>query len=110
MGFLDKLRKILLGGAGPAGAGADPNALWFYFRCGRCGETVRIRVDKRNDLNREDGPGTFVLRKDVMDNKCFQLMRAEIWLDGNYQVTTADVSGGEMITAEEWQKAQEAQE
>jgi hypothetical protein len=111
MGFLDGLRKVFGGGAGSEGGGAngDPYGLWFHFRCGKCGTPVRIRVDRRNDLNREEGgQGTFLLRKDVMDDKCFQLMHAEVWLDSGYNVVAADVSGGEMISQEEYQEATEA--
>ena len=106
MGFLDKLRE-LLGGSGKAGTAADgdPYGLWFYFRCNKCGSVVRIRADRRNDLNREDGPGTFLLSKEVMDNKCFQLMRAEIWFDSQYSIVSSDVTVGKLITREEYEAA-----
>ena len=104
MGFLDKLKGLLRGGASPR-APADPYGLRFYFKCNKCGDVVRIRVDRRNDLNREAGPGTFLLRKEVMDNKCFQLMGVVIWLDSSYNVVTADVSGGELISEEEYHAA-----
>jgi len=103
MGFLDKIKSFLAGA--PSGAPGDPYGIWFHFRCGKCGEVVRVRADRRNDLNREAGPGTFLLRKEVMDNSCFQLMHAEIWLDGSYNVVTAEVSGGELISKEEYEAA-----
>ena len=107
MGFLDKLRGFLQGSGSPSGAArADPQALWLHFRCGKCGSVVRVRVHKGNDLSRAEGPGTFLLRKEVMDSKCFQLMSTEIWLDGNYNVVSAEVSGGELISEEEYQAAQ----
>jgi len=63
-----------------------------------------VRLNKLNDLSREEGgPGTLFVRKEVMDNKCFRLMTAEIWLDDAYNVVTADVSGGEMMTREEYE-------
>jgi len=107
MGFLDKLRKALAGDAtktrssAPSGGG-DPNGILFYFRCNKCGTPVRVRVDRRNDLNSEDGPATYVVRKDIMDSKCFQMMRAELWLDTTYTVVQADVRGGSLITEEEY--------
>ena len=104
MGFLDKLRQVFTGSS--RGTAGDPYGLWFHFRCSKCNSVVRIRVDRRNDLNREPGgAGAFLLRKDVMDNKCFQLMRVEIWLDSSYNVVSADVSGGEMISQEEYERA-----
>jgi hypothetical protein len=106
MGFFDKLKKALGGserkpGAAPSGGG-DPNGILFYFRCKKCGSLVRVRVDRRSDLNAEDGPSTYVVRKDVMDNKCFQLIKAEMWLDSTYTVVQSDVRGGTMITEEEY--------
>ncbi len=111
MGFLDAIKRLFSGGSGSAPASAgDPYGIWFHFRCKKCGAVVRVRADRRNDLNREDGPGALVLRKDVMDNKCFQLIRAEIWLDDNYNVVTSEVEGGSLITREEYEAAQTAQE
>jgi len=46
-----------------------------------------------------------LLRKEIMDSKCFQIMSAEIWLDSNYQVVTADVANGELISEEEYEEA-----
>ena len=105
MGFLDKIRSLFTGAAsaGPA----DPHGIWLHFRCDKCGAVVRMRADRRNDLNREDGPGTFLLRKEVMDDSCFQLMNAEIWLDTNYNVVTAEVSGGQLISEEEYRASRE---
>ena len=102
MGFLDKLKGLFAGSPSSSGH-SDPNGLLFHFRCQNCKSLVRIRVDKRNDLNREDGPGTFLLRKEIMDDKCFRLMAAEIWLDKSYRVVTADVTGGELVPQEEYE-------
>jgi hypothetical protein len=110
MGFLSKLFK---GDSGDkpkskstsTGEG-DPNGILFYFRCSKCGTPVRVRVDRRSDLNAEDGPGHYVVRKDVMDSKCFQMMRAELWLDTTYTLVQSDVRGGTLITEEEFKAGQ----
>ena len=108
MGLFDKLFKSSRSKEPQKQSGsADPNGIIFYFRCSKCGTPVRVRVDRRNDLNSdEEGPGYYVVRKDVMDSKCFQMMRAEIWMDTLYNVVQADVRGGEMITEEEYKAAQ----
>ena len=115
MGFLSKLRKTSSGSepskkAGAAQSVGDPNkVLVFYFRCSKCGAPVRVRVDRRSDLNPEEGPGYYVVRKDVMDSKCFQMMKAEIWMDSSYNVVQADVRGGSLITEEEFNAAKAPQ-
>lgn len=112
MGFLDKLRALLFGQpssvAKTPAATSDPDALWLHFRCGKCGATVRVRAHRRNDANRiDEGPGDYLLCKEVMDNKCFQLMRAEVYLDASLRLVTAHVEGGELITAEEYEASQQ---
>lgn len=112
MGFLDKLRALLFGqprsSARTATPPGDPDALWLHFRCNKCGATVRVRAHRRNDVNRTDeGPGDYLLCKEVMDNKCFQIMRAEIYLDGSLNLVTAHVEGGELITAEEYEASKQ---
>ncbi len=107
MGFMNTLRHIFGGGSSGSTGSGDPYGLWYHFRCDRCGSVVRIRADRRNDLNREEGPATYILRKDVMDNTCFQLMHAELWLGDSYSVVTADVSGGKLITQDEYEQAAE---
>ena len=103
MGFLSKILAFITGS--PASATAeDPNGLWVHFRCNRCHEPVAVRIDRRNDLSATaDGPGALFVRKQVMDNKCFQLMEAELWFDRNYNIVQADISGGEMLTPDEYE-------
>ncbi len=100
-GILKALKELFQSGSGATGP-HDPNAIHLYFRCDKCGAAVPVRVDKRHDLNREEGPGTFLLRKEVMDDKCFQLMQATIWLDSSYKVVSADVTDGQLISEEEY--------
>jgi len=111
MGLLDALRRLFVTRPTNVGAGGDPNGLWFYFRCNKCGEAVRVRAHRFNDLNREEGgPGPLVWRKDVMDNKCFQLIRAEIWLGNDYDVVSSEVSGGKLVSEEEYEQAKAPKE
>ena len=111
VGFLDKLRALFgqpSSSARTPTAANDPDALWLHFRCSKCGATVRVRAHRRNDVNRiDEGPGDYLLCKEVMDSKCFQLMRAEVYLDASYRLVTAHVEGGELITAEEYEASQQ---
>ena len=107
MDILERLRGLLgFGRHGASASFSDPYALWLYFRCRKCGEVVRIRVDRRNDLNREDGPGTFLLRKEIMGSQCFQMIHADVWFDSNYSIVSSTVEGGEMISKDAYDAAQ----
>lgn len=102
-GILEAIKQLFQGGSGVGGT-RDPNAIHLYFQCDRCDAVVPVRVDKRHDLNREEGPGTFLLRKEIMDDRCFQLMQATIWLDRSYNVVSADVSNGKLISEEQYKE------
>lgn len=109
MGIMDKIKSWLRASAHTVPSSPDPNALWLHFRCERCGAVVRVRVDLRNDLNREeDGEGVYLLHKEVMDNACFRLMAADIWFDASYNVAAAYVNGGQLISEQEYQAALQA--
>jgi hypothetical protein len=49
-----------------------------------------------------DDHGSYVLRKEIMDNQCLQLMRAELHFDERRRVLSRELSGGEFITEKEW--------
>jgi hypothetical protein len=105
MSLIGKLRRLFAMPSTPQASG-DPNGLWFYVRCKRCGTVVRVRVHRYNDLNREEGPGVFLLHKEVMDSKCFQRMDAELWFDANYSIVEASISGGTLASTEEYEATQ----
>ncbi len=95
MGFL----KRLFGGGSPS---AD-RGLHLYIRCKRCGAPVHVRIDTSNDLSgAEEGDGYFVA-KEVMDDRCFRLMRAELEFDENRREIARRIEGGEFITADEYE-------
>lgn len=81
---------------------ADPNALWLYVKCKRCGTPLAVRVDLRNELSVDYESGGYVLTKEMMDNKCFTLMRAAIRFDAKRNIVEQKVEQGEFITREEY--------
>jgi len=86
----------------------DPDGLYFYVRCDRCGEKLRIRADKRHDLMVDAEPGRYVWNKEIMDGRCFQLMYARVVMDKSFAVQSQSIDGqGRFITQEEYE-AEEA--
>lgn len=104
MGFLNSLKSIF--SAPPSG---DPNALWLHVKCKRCGTPVAVRVDLRNDPSHDDESDGYILRKEIMDDKCFTLMRAEIRFDARRNVTKQTIDKGEFITQEEFEQLKTSQ-
>jgi hypothetical protein len=100
---MEFLRR-LLGGGQPRGDGA----IHLYVRCERCGAPVHVRVDQRNDLSIEYGdaeePSGYRLIKEIMDARCFRLMRAEIDYDGAKREISRQIEGGTFISRDEYER------
>lgn len=101
MKFFEKIKAALLSTTN--GEIKDKNGLYFYVKCAKCGAPVRIRADKFHDLQRDMENGGFILRKEIMDGSCFQLMYATIRFDANYRILEQEIEGGEFITWETYQ-------
>ena len=103
MSFLSKL----FSGGNPslpkASDSSDPNALWLYVRCNKCGAPVAIRVDTRNDISIDYETGGRFLRKEIMDSTCFQLMYADVRFDGSGKIAEQSVERGKFLTRDEYE-------
>lgn len=100
MGFL---RRIFGGGQGPA---AD-SGLHLYVQCKRCTGVVHVRVDLNNDLSEDEGETGaegYTLLKEVMDDRCFRIMRAELHFDSRRNETSRAIDGGRFISEAEWEE------
>jgi hypothetical protein len=102
MGFLDKLRSAFAGAAAPAESGRN---YWFYVRCAACGETLRGRVDMRNELSiREDAAGFFVRKTLIGSKRCYRPIEVTLYFDENRRPAERQIRGGEFIEAGDWQE------
>ena len=59
MSILDSLKSIFA-----PSTTTNPNVLWLYVRCARCGTPLSVRVDTRNELSADYEQGGYVLFKD----------------------------------------------
>jgi len=101
---MNLLRRLFGGGSAPA----MDNAIHLYVRCNRCSAPVHVRVDPRNDLvieygDDEDASG-YRLIKEIMDSRCFRLMRAELEYDRTRRELSRQLEGGKFITRDEYQQ------
>jgi len=96
MKWMERLRQAFGGGS----RGED--GIIFYVRCERCGEKLKIRVSRRFEVTRDHDEGGYVLRKEMMDGRCFSLMYATIRFDEKYRPVSKEIEGGEFITEEEF--------
>lgn len=98
MGFL---KRIFGGREKPY---VDKDGLYFYVQCDNCDSKVRIRADKKHDLNRADGGYTW--HKTIVDSRCFRHMQAVVNLDSQHRVSHQEIEGGRFITKEAYESAE----
>ena len=98
MGLLNQLKSLF-----SSSTTGDPKALMLYVKCKRCGTPLAVRVNLANDLSADYESGGYVLNKEMMDGKCFRLMRAEVRFDAGRKIVAQKVDGGEFITREEYE-------
>ncbi len=94
MGFLKKL----FGGSGEY---VDTDGIYFYAKCDNCGVIVKVRASKQNDLSRTNGG--YEWHKTIVDNRCFRRMQTVVTFDRNYNITDAQLIGGEYVTEAEYE-------
>ncbi|MCA9976654.1 MAG: hypothetical protein KC413_12920 [Anaerolineales bacterium] len=96
MGFL----KRLFGGGEQKYV--DTQGIYFYVKCNNCGTITRVRADKQHDLNLGDSGG-YEWHKTIVDSKCFRRMETIVYLDRNYTVVNAEISGGAYVTEADYE-------
>jgi len=64
-----------------------------------------MRVNMINDLSALDDGG-YILRKEILDDKCFTLIRAELRFDSRRRIISQSIEGGEFITREQYEAPQ----
>ena len=99
--FKNLIRKVVGASDGEI---KDPNGMYFYIQCAKCGAPVRVRADKAHDFELDYDTGERVLRKEVMDGGCFSLMYATVRVNAAYQVIEQSVEGGRFISWEEYNR------
>ena len=93
MGFL---KKLFGGGSQPSDSG-----IYVYIKLDRSGEIVRLRLTVGYEISRDD-EGTYFTRKLVMGSRSFEKADATIYFDDQYNVSGADIDGGEISNEAEW--------
>ena len=100
MGFLKKLLGGNNDGDRQEKVNADPQGVYFYVLCERCGTPVRVRADKQYDLI--DEAGGYIWHKTIVDNRCFRPMPTVVHLNSAYEMVSHEISGGRYISEQEY--------
>ncbi|NLV92864.1 MAG: hypothetical protein GX030_10815 [Firmicutes bacterium] len=108
MNFLKRL--LGLGGkprADSTGVVVEPDAVWVYVKCDRCGEPIEVRLS-RTSVFQQAEPGEayeWFVNKTVVGNssRCFNRMDLRIELDRRYRPVHQSVVGGTFISKAEYE-------
>ncbi|MFN4293499.1 MAG: hypothetical protein ACK4JD_05135 [Thermoflexales bacterium] len=102
---MNLLKRLFGGAADSADAAHDSDALVYYVKGHKCGAITRVRIDRRNELSRDDDDNFFV-RKVVVDNKCYGQVEIELRFDPQYHEISREIRGGVFVTRQEWEAQQ----
>lgn len=83
------------------------DALIYYVKGHKCGAITRLRIDRYNELSRDDDDTLFV-RKVVVDSTCFGRVEVFLRFDSSYREISREIEGGEFVTREAWEAQQRA--
>ncbi|MBX7213090.1 MAG: hypothetical protein K1X39_03660 [Thermoflexales bacterium] len=82
----------------PVPSGPDANALIYFVRGKRCGAVTRVRINRMNDLSRDEDGVSFIVRKGVIDDVCFGRVDLTLRFDSRHNEIGREIEGGEFVT------------
>jgi hypothetical protein len=103
MNILKQLAGMFTPKSGPQGG--DPG-LYYYIKCSRCGEVIRVRINPMADLTVEND-GTRFVRKMIVGKRCYNRIEGEFRFNSGRKLIESVISGGEMVSEDEYDAQQE---
>jgi len=103
MNILKQIANIFGGGQPLTRSDAG---LYYYVRCERCGEVIKVRINSMNDLSQNDEGDAWFARKTIVGRRCYNRIEAEFVYDAKRQLTRSDIKGGMLVTEEEYERDQ----
>jgi len=104
MNILKQIANIFVGGPALARRG-DPG-LYYYVRCDRCGEVIKVRINSMNDLSQSDEGDAWFARKTIVGQRCYNRIEAEFVYDSKRQLTSSEIKGGTLVTEDDYDEDQ----
>ncbi len=97
--FLQNLKNFFIAPA----YSSTSNFITFNIRCNRCGEEITVKIRRSSDISRlgegDEGPSgsAFLLRKEILGNKCNNLIYLTAYFGESYNLISSEISGGKII-------------
>ena len=92
----------------PSLSGGDDVGMYYYIRCNRCSEVIRVRINPMNDLSHSDDDKALFTRKTIIGRRCYNRIEAEFTYNANRKLINSEINGGTLVTIDDYEKDQEA--
>ncbi len=102
---MNLLRKFLQSLS--AGGGQDVGH-YYYVRCNRCGEVIRVRINPLNDLSLDDAGKSLWAHKIIVGQRCYNRIVADFIYDSGRRLLNKDAEGGPVVDKQAYQTDQDA--
>ncbi len=104
---MNLLRKLWQGISGSSLTSGDVG-LYYYVRCNRCGEVVRVRINPLNDLSIDDTGKGLWANKVIVGQRCYNRIEATFNYDTNRKLLSSQATGGTFVDKQTYEQDQEA--
>ena|SRR5579862_1487476 len=91
----------------PAMARMDDRGIYYYVRCKRCGEIIRVRIDPMNDMSWNDDNSALFVRKVMVGKRCYNRIEGEFEYDKNRKLTNSKIDGGDLVDVQAYETDQQ---
>ena len=97
-GFLENLKKAFSVQAGESAS----DFITFKVKCDRCNEEITVKIRKNSDIS-SIGAGErprdaeYFLRKEILGEKCNNLMNIEVYFGYGHVILSKEISGGKFV-------------
>ncbi len=103
---MNLLRKFWQSFSGSAVTGDV--GLYYYVRCNRCGEVIRVRLNPLNDLSLDDAGTGLWAHKVIVGQRCYNRIEAEFTYDTNRKLLNSEATGGTIVDKQAFEADQAA--
>ena len=108
--ILKNISRMFGGGSTPSGG--DPDGLYYYVRCARCGEVIQVRLNKNNDLSIEYGEkgeasDQLSAHKVIVGTRCYNRIEANFTFNRSRTLIDKQITGGTFVEASEYKPPSE---
>jgi hypothetical protein len=99
MSLLESFKSFF---APPAHSGSG-NFITLNIMCSKCRENVKVNLRRTSDISRvyddADSPSgaSFFIRKEILGNKCNNLIYFKGYFDENLNLISSDITGGKIV-------------